>query len=73
MMRFSKKIFATSLLSYAAIGAYSPATDEQRALVPEFDQVMKSMAAGFDYEVHESITEDEWVLTLFRIIPRKDA
>ena len=32
---------------------------------------MRKQAPGYDWEVHETVTEDEWVLTLFRIIPRE--
>lgn len=34
---------------------------------------MKNFAPGFDYEIHRPVTDDDWVLTIFRIIPSKDA
>ena len=66
-----KTLFASSLAT-SAIAGYNPATPEQRSSVADWDAVMKKVAEGYDYEVHETLTEDDWVLTLFRIIPRED-
>jgi len=67
---FLKTLFAASLAT-TAIAGFTPVTPEQRATYPAWDTVMRQ--AGYDYEVHETVTEDEWVLTLFRIIPRDGA
>ena len=66
---FIKTLFAASLAT-SAIAGFNPATPEQRAAVKTWDALMQQ--AGYNYEVHETSTDDDWQLTLFRIIPRVD-
>ena len=60
-----------SMAAFAATSlAYKPPTDTERASVKEWDDIMKSY--GRDYEIHRTKTDDDWELTLFRIMPQAD-
>ena len=58
-------LFAATLALVASTALAYP-SDEERATVQEFDDVMTQW--GYDYEMYKVTTEDAWVLTLFRII-----
>ena len=53
-------LFASSALSYP--------TAEERESVKFWDDL--AVQFDFDYEMHTAVTDDDWELTLFRIIGR---
>ena len=59
-----------ALLSAATL-AYQAPTSAERQRVKEWDDMMT--AYGRDYEIHTATTDDQWDLTLFRIMPDSKA
>jgi len=62
-----KKIFTATLA--ALTQAYDAPTQAERQSVHDWNFTMKML--GYDYEIHNPVTEDEWVLTMFRILPKR--
>ena len=60
-------MFKFAAVMSAAVFAVTQATptDAERALVPEWDQLMT--AIDQDYDMYRVETDDEWTLTLFRL------
>ena len=61
------KTFVSSALAATSL-AYTAPTQAERNAVKEWDSIMKSY--GRDYEIHKVTTDDDWELTLFRIMPK---
>ena len=51
----------------ATTAAYKEPTQEERDSVKRWDNTMKYF--GRDYEMYKATTDDDWTLTLFRILP----
>lgn len=62
MLRF----FAAAIL-FGTTHAYTAPTQEQRDAVKAWDDIMTSYKR--DYEIHKATTDDDWELTVFRILP----
>lgn len=60
------KSIASALIAASAL-AYTAPTQAQMDSVKEFDTVMKHYNRS--YEVHNVKTDDDWELTLFRVMP----
>ena len=55
----------------ATVVAFNPPTPEERQSVKLWDDTMKHF--GRDYEMHKVTTEDDWELTVFRLMPSSEA
>lgn len=53
-------LFTTEALAYPSAA--------ERASVQDWDDM--AVKYSFDYEIHEAVNEEQWTLTMFRIIGR---